>query len=40
MATTNKFQEKIEKHLIDFKSKRQYLPPTNRDYLEFCVNEI
>ncbi len=26
----NKFQDDIEKHLIDFKSNKQYLPPTNK----------
>ena len=30
MAYLNKFQEDIENHLIDFKSKKQYLPPTNK----------
>lgn len=30
MAITTKFQEKLEEHLIDFKSNRQYLPPTNK----------
>lgn len=30
MAKTNNFQETIEKHLIDFKKNKQYLPPTNK----------
>ncbi len=30
MTYTNNFQKSIEKHLIDFKSNRQYLPPTNK----------
>lgn len=30
MAYSNKFQEDLESHLIDFKSNIQYLPPTNK----------
>jgi hypothetical protein len=30
MANLSKFQKEIEKHLIDFKSNNQYLPPTNK----------